>query len=151
MLEVVEEQEQLPPTEEAREVVGSPDRLRDLGGNEPGVGEAAEGNPEHAVAEPAHELGRDLEREACLPGAARAGDREQPRPVRERRDELVELALPPDERARGDGQVRCVERPERWEDALAELVEPLGLDEVLQPMLAEIVELVVVDEPPRRL
>ena len=110
MLEVVEEEQQLPSAEEAGEVVGRADRLRDLRGHELGVGEAGERHPEDAVAQRADELGRDLEREARLAGAAGPGEREQARAVREQRDELVELALPADERARGDGQVRGVER-----------------------------------------
>ena len=59
-----------------------------------GVGEAGERHPEDAVALRADELGRDLEREARLPGAARAGEREEARAVREQRDELLELAAP---------------------------------------------------------
>ena len=98
------------------------------------------------------ELGRDLEREAGLPGAAGPGDGEQARAVREQRDELLELVLPPDERARGDRQVRRVERPERREVAVAELVEALGADQVLQAVLAEVADGgVVVEEAAGRL
>ena len=151
MLEVVEEQQELLAPEEAGEVVGCADRLRDLGGQEAGIREAAERNPEHAVAQPSDELRGDLEREPRLPGSAGPGHREQARPVRELGDELVELALPADERARGDGQVRRVERPQGRERIVAELVQTLRADEVLQAMLPEVAERVVFDETSRRL
>ena len=152
VLEVVEEEQELPAAEKPGQVVGRSQRLRDLGVEERGVGEADERHPEDAVALGAHELGRDLEREPGLPRAARPGEREEARAVREQRDELLELVLPPHERARGDGQVRGVERPERREVAVAELVQALGSDQVLQTVLAEVADgRVRLEEPTRRL
>ena len=89
---------------------------------------------------PADELRRDLEREACLARAARAGEGDEARPVREHRDELLELLLAADERNRDDRQVGCVERPEGRELALAELEEALCADQVLQAVLAEVAD-----------
>ncbi len=88
MLEVVEQDEQLFPAEEAAEVVARTDRLCDLRGQEVGVGEARERHPEDAVAQRADELRRDLKREARLPGASRPGDGQEARAVRKRRDQL---------------------------------------------------------------
>jgi hypothetical protein len=105
VLEVVEQEQELPPSEETGEVVARSDRLGYLRRHELGVGEAGERNPEDAVAQRADQLGRDLEREASLSRAARIRDGEEPCAVGEQRDELTELVVPPDERARSDRQV----------------------------------------------
>ena len=152
VLEVVEEQQELPSAEKPGEVVRRSDDLCDLRGQKLAVGEAGERHPEDAVALRAHELGRDLEREPGLSRAARAGEREQARAVREPRDELFQLALPAHERARRDRQVRRVERAERREVARAELVEALGAGEVLQAVLAEVADRRVgIEQSPGRL
>jgi hypothetical protein len=69
----------------------------------------------------------------------------------QQRDHLAELLLPPDERRRLHGQRRLVEALQRGEPTLAELVDPLRRGQVLQPVLAEIEQLVRVDELARRL
>ena len=117
MLEVVEQEQQLLSAEERGQVVARADRLGDLGHDELGVGERRERHPEDAVRERPDELRGDLEREPRLPGAARAGHGDEPRPVREQRESLSELSLPPDERAPTIGQVRRVQRPQRREVA----------------------------------
>ena len=132
MLEVVKEQQEFPPAEEGREVIGSPDCLGNLRGQELGIRETRERHPEDAVIDPADELRSDLERESRLARAARARDGEEARPVREHRDELLELPLAADERNRDDRQVGRVERPEWRELALTELEEALGADQVLK-------------------
>jgi hypothetical protein len=106
VLEVVEQDHELPPAEESREVVASPDGLGDFRGHELGIGEAREGYPEHAIAEPADELRRDLEREARLARAARARDGDKVRAVREHCHKLVQLPLAADHRRRAHRQVR---------------------------------------------
>ena len=111
MLEVVQENEELPVAEKPREIVRSADRLRDLRGQEVRIRQACERHPEDTVAESPDEVGCDLQRQPGLPRAAGPGERQQPRAVGEHRDELLELALAADERARGDGQVRRIERP----------------------------------------
>src|SRR5919198_3970116 len=140
MLEVVEEEQELPPAEESRQVVWSPDRLSDLRGQKLGIREPREGDPEDAVVAPPDEPSRYLQREPCLAGAARARDGEKALPVRERRDELLELALAADERNRDDWQVGGIERPEGREVAPAELEEALRTDQVLQAVLAEVAD-----------
>ena len=140
MLEVVEQEQELPPAEESRQVVRGPDRLGKLRRQELGVREARERHPEDTVREAPDELRGDLQREARLAGAARARDGDEPRPVREQRDELLELTLAADERDRDDGQIGGVERPEGREVALAELEEALCADQVLQAVLAEVAD-----------
>jgi hypothetical protein len=140
VLEVVKEEQEFPPAEEPREVVGGPDRLGNLRGQKLGIRKTRERHPEDAVTEPSDELRSDLEREACLARAARACDGEEARPVREHRDELLELPFAADERNRDDRQVGCVKRPERRELALAELEEALCPDQVLQTVLAEVAD-----------
>jgi hypothetical protein len=128
------------PREEPHEVVGGPDGLGDLRGQELWIRKTRERHPEDAVIDPADELRSDLEREACLARAARACDGEEARPIREHRDELLELPLAADEGDRDHRQVGCVERPEGWEVALAELEEALCADQVLQAVLAEVAD-----------
>jgi hypothetical protein len=48
------------------------------------------------------------------------------------------LVIPADDRRRRHGKVRTVERPDRWEVALAELVDALRGLQVLEAMIAEI-------------
>jgi hypothetical protein len=135
VLEVVEEQEELTTTEEPGQIVGRADRLRHLRVEQRWIREPDERYPEDAVALRADELRRDLECEPRLAGAARTGERDEPLAVREHRDELLDLALPADERARREREVRRVQRPQRREVAVTELVQALGVGEVLQAML----------------
>ena len=73
-------------------------------------------------------------------------------PFGEQCDELAELVLSTDERARRDRQVGGVERPQRREVAVAQLIQALGSGEVLQPVLSEITSCgVAVQEPSCRL
>ena len=152
MLEVVEEEQQPPAPEEAAEVVGRPDRLRDLRVEELGIGEPGERHPEDSVALGSDELGRDLERESRLSGAARPRHGDEARAVGQQRGELVDLPLPADERARREREVRRIQAAQRREVAVAELVEPLGVGKVLQPVLSEVAEgCIDVEEPSRGL
>ena len=118
-----------------------------------GVGEARERHPEDAVAQRADELGRDLKREAGLPGASRPGDGQKPRAVREQRR--------PAHRARALSRRAGLAATGRFvassvlsggKSPRAELVQALGSDQVLQPVLAEIAyAAVAVEEPASRL
>ena len=127
MLEVVEQDQELLAPQETVELVSRPDRLRYLRRNELRVGEARERDPEDAVAQRADQFGCDLERQTSLSCTTRTGDREQPRAVGEQCDELAELVLSTDERARRDWQVGGVERPQWREVAVAQLMETLGV------------------------
>ena len=140
MLEVVEQEQELPPAEESRQVVRGPDRLGKLRRQELGIREAREGRPEDPVLEAPDELRGSLKREARLARAARARDGDEPRPVGEQRDQLLELTLAADERDRDDGQIGGVERPEGREVALSELEEALCAGQILQAVLAEIAD-----------
>ena len=95
-------------------------------------------------------LGRGLEREAGLAGASRSRQRKQARVLGgEEREHLGELLLAPEEGCCRDGQVRAVERLERGERALSQLVDALGSRQILEPVLAEVCELEL-DELGRR-
>lgn len=53
-------------------------------------------------------------------------------------EELCDLLLAPQERARCERQVRCVKRSERWKPAVADLEEAVRPGEVLEAVLPEI-------------
>ena len=80
-------------------------------------------------------------RKARLPGAARPGERQQPRAVLQQRRDLGQLLLAAEERRRRYRQIRPVQRLEGWERAVAELVHALGSRQVLEAVLAEIGQL----------
>ena len=86
------------------------------------------------------ELGRYLQRESSLPRPARPGDGHQARPVAEQLKQLVELALASEQRARRHRQVRRIERLQRRKVVRAELVEPRRRGQVLEPVLAQILD-----------
>jgi hypothetical protein len=86
-----------------------------------------------------------------LPGAAGAGERDDPHRVGEQPYELPHLADPSDQRVGGDRQVCRVQAANRRELAVAELVDPLRRGQVLQPVLAEVAQPVGADEIPCRL
>ena len=73
VLEVVEQQQDVLSVQEARQAVARAEGLRDLRLDELGIGERGQRHPEHAVAERAHQLGGDLQREARLPRPAGPG------------------------------------------------------------------------------
>ncbi|CAN5650320.1 hypothetical protein BH20ACT14_BH20ACT14_17800 [soil metagenome] len=100
MLEVVEEEQQLFPTERAGEILAHADGAGDFRRHDFGIGESRKRNPEDAVAEATDELCRYSEREPCLPRPTGPRDRDEARAVREHGHKLLELALPPEERGR---------------------------------------------------
>ena len=103
------------------------------------IGERCERHPRDPVRERLGGFGRALECEARLPGPTGTGQREQRHVLTAKevgeRDHLVIAA---DERCGRHGKVRAVERPDRWEVPLAELVDPFGGLQVLESMIAEI-------------
>ena len=132
----------------AGDVLLGAERLRDGRQDELRVVERRERHPEDAVREAVGRGARRLQREACLADAARAGERQQARLARAQEvGERVELAGAAEERRRGDGQVGAVEALQRRELGAAELVDPLGRGEVLEAVLAEVVQVDRVDEP----
>jgi hypothetical protein len=151
-LEVVQHEQQLAVPKELDKITPRADHARDRRQDERGVAHGAEVDEPDAVAEVADELGCDLEREPRLADPARAGERDEPRAASDQLEEVGQLLLPADERLELERQVRVVQAPERRELAAAELVEVKGLGQVLQPVLAEVVQLERrVDQIARRL
>ena len=94
----------------------------------------------------ADELGGGLDRQSRLAGPAGTGQRDEPSAfLAEQRDDLGDLALAADERARRPRQVRVRDRLQRRESLRAELEDPDRVLEVLQAVLAEVDECVVVE------
>ena len=104
------------------------------------IAQRCERLPREPVGELLGGLGRRLEREAGLAAAAGAGEGDQPGPTREQPRDLRDLGAPADEGRGGDGEVRTMDRPQRREVPLSELVQADRLGEVLQPLLAEVVQ-----------
>jgi hypothetical protein len=141
LLEVVEEQQELPLADVLQEPVLRPERLRDLVRDQYRVAERRQADPEDARLELRNERGGGLDREPSLARAARSGQRQQPGAVLKQRRDLRDLRLPADERAGRPREIRVRDRLERREVAVPELVQRDGLVEVLQPVLAELAEL----------
>ena len=105
------------------------------------VAHGGEPYPEHAGVEVGDHLRCRFDAQSCLPGPAGSCERDQTGAVAKKRYDLVDLAFPADERARGARQVRVRDRLERWEHPLAELEDLHGLVEVLEAVLTEIDQL----------
>lgn len=93
-----------------------------------------------AVRGPADELGANLQCEArltCSPGTC---DGQEPRSVREERDDFLELSIATEQLRGGDRQVRRIECAKRREIARPQLVQPLRLAQVLEPVDAEVLQ-----------
>ena len=133
--------EELPAAQEPGEIVRCADGLRDLGGTGAPDRRAPRAEPRrHRRADVPTSSAATWSASRVFPVPPGPVTREQPRAVREQRDELVELVLPPDERARGDGQIGRIERAERRELTVAELVQALAPSQILQPVLAEVAD-----------
>ena len=152
LLEVVEHEQHLLRADVAGELLARAERRADRRANARRIAHRLQRHPPNAVLEIVHDLGGGLHGEPRLPRAARAGQRQQARRgCAEEREHLAELLLATDERRRLHRQVRLVERFERRELAVAELVEPLGRRQVLEPVLAEVAQAVGARRAPRRL
>ena len=104
------------------------------------VAERGQADPVDAVPEVGHEVGGDLDCKAGLARAARPRERDQSRPVEQHRAQVVLLPGATDECGHRARQVRVRDGLERREAVGAELEDPDRLLEVLQAMLAEILE-----------
>ena len=155
LLEVVEDQqhaprpqlllqrlEQRPVTRTAR-ADSSDDCVEDA----LGMSRVGEVDEVDAVLEPVYLVRSRLESEPCLADPARAGERHQPHPGRfEQAPDRRELRLAPEELRCLRGQVvrAPTERLQRGkvarESGMHELKEVLGLEQVLEPVLAEVTE-----------
>jgi hypothetical protein len=151
-LEVVQHQEEIPVPEVAGQRVEQirarllphPQGRGDVRGNQGGVRHRAQVDHVHAVVYPVDLLGGDPQRQAGLAGAARPGEGEEPG-AGEQFADLGELPLPSDERGSRWRQVRPPwpsEGADRWEVGREtvddQVVEGLGLVEVLQPVAAQV-------------
>ena len=138
LLEVVQQQQQLPFPDVLMEPLPRPERLRDRRKHQVGVAQPRQLDPEDAGLEVGHQLPGHLDREPRLARAARTGQRDQARPALEQRGQLLDLAFAPDERAGRARQVRVGDRLQRREGLRPELEKPNRLVEVLEPVLAQI-------------
>jgi hypothetical protein len=150
LLEVVEQEKCLLRPQMVGQAVPRADDLRDRGHDELRVLDGCQRDPPDAVPVLLDDLCRSLQREARLAGATCAGEG-QHRGRREEREHVGQLLLAADERAGLHREVRLVQALERWEVARPQLVDPLGSDQILQAVLAEIEEIVTACELSRRL
>ena len=101
------------------------------------IPESLKRHPEDAVGEILDGLRSELQRKACLAASARPRQRHQSMRTN-KGPSFRELALATDQRRRLDRQVRAMERPQRRELSLAELVEPLRRRQILEAVLAQV-------------
>jgi hypothetical protein len=146
LLQVVQQEQQALTTQELSKIVPRPEDLRDGRPNERRIPHRGERNEPDAVGEFLDDRSGRMQRESCLPAATRPGEREQARTVRQHRLHLAQLSLPTHERRRLHGQVRLMERLQRREVLVTELVDLLGRRQVLEPVLTEVAHLGVTGE-----
>ena len=127
------------------------DRPRNRAFDETGIADLGERHEEDAAGEVLDELGGDLEGEPGLAASPRSGQRHQARAVTKHPGQVGKLPLSPYERVRGHGQVGCVQRPQRRKVPVAELVDPLGCRQVLEPILPEVAQTLHAGQVPSRL
>ena len=151
LLEVVGHEQELPVAEVVAQrlqdgaagCLGDPQGPGQDGGDQVRVGDRGQVGEEGAVAVAGQQLGRDLEGQAGLAGAAGAGEGEQPGPSQQPPG-LGGLPLPADERGELGGQVARpgVQGPGREEVGRESLdhqvVQAHREVEVLEPVLAEV-------------
>ena len=115
------------------------------------IGKRGEPNEPNAVGVLLDELGRGLQAQSCLAAATRSGEGEQADVVTsEELENVGELALASEERCRLHRKVRLIERLQRRELGIPELIDPLGCLEILQSVEPEVAD-GHIDELPRRL
>ena len=141
MLEVVEQEQELPVSDVLPELLARPERLGRRLEHQARLAQRRERHPPDAVLVLGDELRRGLEGEPRLARAADPREREQAHRLAAKQiDDLGDLLRPPEERRRRDGEVRLVQAPERGEVVVPELVDALGSGEVLEPVLAQVAE-----------
>ena len=137
LLEVVEEEQHLPLADVVGQVVLGAERLGDRLGHERGIAERGQPDPEDAGLELGHELGRSLDRQPRLARAARAGERDETRPVLERERHLRSSRSRPTNELAGRGRL-VLEIVLSGGRAVTELVDRDRLGDVLEPVLTEV-------------
>ena len=142
MLEVVEQKEQLLVADLVGDAVISADRLAGRLEDQLRIAQRRERNPENAVGKALRRLGRRLEGEPRLARPAGPREREQARLVEEVEDRR-ELVFATEEGSRRNWQVRAIQRLQQRKVPLAELQDPLRRAQILEPVLAQIPQLLV--------
>ena len=106
LLEVVQEQQELAaPQLVVQALLGQPERLRDRGADECRIDERRQPDEPDAVGEGVGELVCRAERNACLAGTTRAGQRHETSVTPEQGRDHLHLFSAPDDRRRGCGQM----------------------------------------------
>ena len=153
MLDIVEQQ-QRPPSgqglgdrlhERPLGLLAKLERLRGSDDQERRVANRREWNPDDTIRIAVRCLGRGLQRQPRLAGAAWTGKRQQPRVgMGQPLGDLSELVRAATERRRGDRQVRPMQRPERRkyrrQPLHPQLVQHERRREILQPMRPKLLE-----------
>jgi hypothetical protein len=155
LLEVVQQQQRLPwPQNIAQHLpngttprILQPEGLRDGWDDQRRIGQAREADEPDAIGELLHQFRRNLQAQPCLARAADSGECHQPHPVAPQQiDHAPHGLFPPDERSGLHRQIvgMAVERLERREvigqSRHEKLVEPLRLPQILEPVLAQVVQ-----------
>ncbi len=161
LFEVIDHQEELSVPEVVLHAVedGASGHLRDpqgaghRGGNQGRIGHRGQVHEEAAVLVVGEDLPGHLQRQPGLPGPPGAGQGEQPGPAQEVPD-FLDLLLPPHERGELGGKVvrpgaeRAGRGELRGQPVDDQVVEALGADQVLEPMLPQVPERHPFGEPP---
>ncbi|MEX1357594.1 MAG: hypothetical protein WD981_03120 [Gaiellaceae bacterium] len=150
VLQVVEQEQHLPLADMLCERTPRAKGLGHRLGDQGGIAQRRQPDPEDAVSEVGDELRGRLDREAGLARAARAGEREEASAVAQQGADLGDLPRAADEGARGPGKVGVRDRLQRRKGLRSELEDPDRLGEVLQAVLAEVERLGVDDGSRRR-
>ncbi len=117
LLQVVEQQEQLPLCNVGGEIVLGAERVGDRLTDEGGIAEGGQPDPEDACLVGTDETGSCLDRESRLARAARTCERDEAGALLDAGEHVGELSLPAQEGARGTWQVRVRDRLERRKGA----------------------------------
>ena len=126
-------------------------RLCDRRGDQRSVLDRSERNEKDTVAELIRQLCSDLQRQPRLAASTCPGDRDQPCPISEELGQLGQLPFATNERCRRDREIRSIERLQRRERGISELINPLRRSQILQPVLAKVAQPISADEIARRL
>ena len=150
LLEVVNDEQQLPLADVLGEAVAGAEGARNRLCDERRVAKRGEADPEDARLEGGDERGGGLDRDPRLPRPAGAGQGDESVAALDPGANVRELAFPADEGARWPGQVRVRDRLQRREALAADLEDRDGLVDVLEAVLAEVGEHGAVGESRRR-
>jgi hypothetical protein len=143
VLEVVEQEQEALGVDLAGQVSLGAEHFSSSRKHERRVGQGGERHPPDPLGVALGGCCRRLQGQAGFAGSARARERHQPNVVtRQQFARLRELAVPAHERRRRDGEVRLVKRLQTRELGVAELPDPLLCRQVLQPVLAEVAQVV---------